>query len=91
MDAYRDLVEKKRPWPRPDANAQARPANGPTKDHACTQPDPYLDAIWRLAVGLDLGSRSVLEAEVLMWRICTAKSLPHETIRRALNEDWEDD
>ena len=54
-------------------------------------PDPDLDAIWRLAVGLDLGSRSVLEAEVLMWRICNAKSMPREAIERALNEEWEND
>lgn len=53
------------------------------------QPDPDLDAIWRIAAGLDLGSRSVLEAEVLMWRICRAKSMPRDATRRALNEDWE--
>ena len=50
-----------------------------------------MDAIWRLAVGLDLGSRSVLEAEVLMWRICNAKSMPRKAIERALNEEWEND
>jgi len=53
------------------------------------QPDADLDAIWRLAVGLDLGDRSVLEAEVLMWRICNAKSMPRRAIERALNEQWE--
>ena len=57
-------------------------------EHLSAQPDPDLDVIWRIAAGLDLGSRSVLEAEVLMWRICKAKSMPHDAIRRALNEEW---
>ena len=59
--------------------------------HLPDQPDPDLDAVWRLAVGLDLGSRSVLEAEVLMWRICNAKSLSIDVTRRALNDEWESD
>jgi hypothetical protein len=54
-----------------------------------TPQDPDLDAIWRLAVGLDLGSRSVLEAEVLLWRICNAKAMSRESMERALNEEWE--
>jgi hypothetical protein len=53
--------------------------------------DPDLDAVWRFAVGLDLGDRSVFEAEVLLWRICHAKSMPREVIERALNEDWENE
>ena len=61
------------------------------EERAFTQPDPDLDAIWRLAVGLDLGTRSVLEAEVLLWRICNAKSLSSDLTRRALNSDWEND
>ena len=52
-------------------------------------PDPDLHEIWRVAIGLDLGSRSVLEAEVLMWRICNAKNMPRAAIERALNEEWE--
>jgi len=52
-------------------------------------PDPDVDAIWRVAVGLDLGNRSVLEAEVLLSRICRAKSMPREAIERALNDEWE--
>ena len=52
-------------------------------------PDADLDAIWRFAIGLDLGSRSVLEAEVLLSRICKAKDMPREAIERALNAEWE--
>jgi len=51
------------------------------------QPDPDVDAIWRTAIGLDLEDRSVLEAEVLLWRICSAKSVPPAAIFRALFED----
>ena len=65
--------------------------NGNAEKSSYVPPDPDLDAIWRLAVGLDLGSRSVLEAEVLMWRICNAKSMPRKAIERALNEEWEND
>lgn len=65
-----------------------QPSCSPAKS-SYVQPDPDLDEIWRVAVGLDLGSRSVLEAEVLMWRICNAKNIPREAIERALNEEWE--
>jgi hypothetical protein len=61
------------------------------QENGYSQLDPDLDDIWRLAIGLDLGNRSVLEAEVLMWRICKAKSLPRDAMRRALNEEWEGD
>jgi hypothetical protein len=47
------------------------------------------DAVWRIAIGLDLGSRSVFEAELLLRRICSAKSLPSDAIDRVLNENWE--
>lgn len=69
-----------------------KPPSQPTEaseKSSYVQPDADLDAIWRLAVGLDLGSRSVFEAEVLMWRICNAKSMPREAIKHALNEEWE--
>ncbi|HSS98010.1 MAG TPA: hypothetical protein VLK33_13310 [Terriglobales bacterium] len=65
------------------------PAEGEREKSSYVEPDADLDAIWRLAIGLDLGSLSVLEAEVLMWRICNAKSMPREAIERALNEEWE--
>ncbi len=65
------------------------PATGAPEKSSYIQPDVDLDAIWRTAIGLDLGSRSVLEAEVLLSRICNAKSMPREAIERALNEDWE--
>jgi hypothetical protein len=58
---------------------------------ARNMPDPELDAIWRIVAGLDLESRSVLEAEVLIWRICTAKSVPGAVRHRALNAEWEGD
>jgi len=75
----------------PSRSADAKCLSGseyPEQEHQYAQPDPDLDAIWRIAAGLDLGSRSVLEVEVLMWRICTAKSMPQDAIRRALNEEW---
>jgi hypothetical protein len=80
-------VEKKqqlRPWP-----VKACPAPVSLPDEKQVALD--LDEIWRIAVGLDLGSRSVLEAEVLMWRICNAKASSPDVTRRALNEEWESD
>jgi hypothetical protein len=50
-------------------------------------PDPDVDALWRAALPLDLESRSVLEAEVLMWRICTARSLSVDAITRSTNAE----
>jgi len=87
ISIYRELVEMKWPWRVSSVESPGHCANSCLEDHA--QPNPDLDAIWRLAAGLDLGRRSVLEAEVLLWRICTAKSMPAATIRRALNHDWE--
>ena len=55
------------------------------------QPDPDLDAVWRVAIGLDSEDMNVLEAEVLLWRICSAKSIPEATIRRAICEEWKFD
>jgi hypothetical protein len=43
----------------------------------------------RIIAGLDIEDRSVLEAEVLIWRICSAKSVPAAAIRRALRGEWE--
>ncbi len=39
-------------------------------------PVPHLEdqQVWRASVGLDLADRTVLEAEVLMWRILQQKS-----------------
>ena len=77
------------PWNVDQKHPLRLPEDSDPEKSTCIQPDPDLDAIWRLAVGLDLGSRSVLEAEVLLWRICKAKSVPSEAIERALNEEWE--
>ena len=33
-----------------------------------------LETIWKSSAGLDLSDRTVLEAEVLIWRICTARA-----------------
>lgn len=79
---------KNPPSPSPTAGTENELAE---KERRYAQPDADLDAIWRVAVGLDLGSRSVFEAEVLMWRICKAKSMSHDAVHRALNEDWEGD
>jgi hypothetical protein len=81
-------VDKNKPSPSPTKDAENELAE---KEHRSARPDADLDAIWRVAIGLDLGERSVFEAEVLMWRICKAKSMPHDAILRALNEDWEGD
>jgi len=35
--------------------------------------DREKDAAWKDSIGLDLGDRSVLEAEFLLWRIAAAK------------------
>jgi hypothetical protein len=67
------------------------PEDDYSKQRNYLQPDPDLDAIWRLCIGLDLENRSVLEAEVLISRICSAKSVPDSARRRALREEWESD
>ena len=72
-----------------DQKQPSHPAEDTSGKSSYVQPDAELDAIWRFAVGLDLGSRSVLEAEVLLWRICKAKAISPDTMNRALNEDWE--
>jgi len=64
-------------------------AQPPLEQSSQPRQDADLDAIWRLAVGLDLGDRSVLEAEVLLWRICQAKSMSRQSTERALSEEWE--
>ncbi len=53
------------------------------------QVDSDLDSMWKLTLGLDLEGRSVLEAEVLMWRICSAKHLSAASLNRAIQNDWE--
>ena len=37
-------------------------------------PDLDDQQVWRASIGLDLADRTVLEAEVLMWRILRQKS-----------------
>jgi hypothetical protein len=71
--------------PRPAENIARDPSSTdlPHRDDPL-QPDPDADAVWRIAAGLDLESRSVIEAEVLLWRICAAKSLPQDAVRRVL-------
>lgn len=51
-------------------------------------PEPELDAVWRIADFIDGDDRGPLEAEVMLWRICSAKSIPDATIRRAISEEW---
>jgi|GEM_PF-5035199 len=50
----------------------------PCEEQSKQDAEPCLDvhAIWRASIGLDLEDRSVLEAEVLLWRICSVKSAP---------------
>ena len=37
-------------------------------------PDPEDQLVWSVSLGLDLADRSVLEAEVLIWRIVRQRS-----------------
>jgi len=37
-------------------------------------PDPEDQRVWSASLGLDLADRTVLEAEVLIWRIVRQKS-----------------
>jgi len=37
-------------------------------------PDPEDQQVWSASLGLDLADRTVLEAEVLVWRIVRQKS-----------------
>jgi hypothetical protein len=37
-------------------------------------PDPEDQEVWSASLGLDLADRTVLEAEVLIWRIVRQKS-----------------
>jgi len=40
-------------------------------------PDPDDQLYWSASLGLDLAERTVLEAEVLVWRIVQQKSAAH--------------
>jgi hypothetical protein len=64
------------------------PENGPFHSAPGLDPDPDLDAVWKVAAALDVDDRGPLEAEVLLWRICSAKSIPDTVIRRAVSEEW---
>jgi len=37
-------------------------------------PDPETQQVWNASLGLDLADRTVLEAEVLVWRIVRQKA-----------------
>jgi hypothetical protein len=41
-------------------------------------PDPEDQQVWSASLGLDLADRTVLEAEVLIWRIVRQKSATQE-------------
>jgi len=47
-------------------------------------PDLEDQQIWRASLGLDLADRTVLEAEVLIWRIVREKSAI--LVRQSLNQ-----
>jgi hypothetical protein len=65
------------------------PANENSDAHAHPQAEADLVAVRRVADGLDVDDRGPLEAEVMLWRICSAKSIPDAAIRRAISEEWE--
>jgi hypothetical protein len=75
----------------PRFHATNAPEDGHSRPVGNLPPDPDSDAVWRVAIGLDLEDRGVLEAEALLWRVCCAKSIPEAAIRRALCEEWESD
>jgi len=50
-------------------------------------PDPEGQLFWSASLGLDLADRTVLEAEVLIWRIVRQKST---LIQCALNQKEND-
>jgi hypothetical protein len=41
-------------------------------------PDPEDQAVWNASLGLDLADRTVLEAEVLVWRIVRQRAAGSE-------------
>ena len=65
------------------------PANEHSNAHALPQAEADLDAVRRVADALDVDDPGPLEAEVMLWRICSAKSIPDVAIRRAISEEWE--
>lgn len=48
-------------------------------------PDLDDQQIWRACIGLDLADRTVLEAEVLIWRVVREKSAT--LMRQSLNQE----
>ncbi len=75
--------------PRFPTSESHRPEDRLVHSLVCPDPDPDLDAVWNVAAGLDADDRGPLEAEVLLWRICSAKSIPAKVIQRAMCEDWQ--
>ncbi len=73
--------------------SQVRPTNPPADERSSAQRplqrDADLAAVRRVADGLDVDDPGPLEAEVMLWRICSAKSIPDDAIRRAISEEWE--
>jgi hypothetical protein len=57
------------------------PTNSPTDEssnaHRPSQVELDLDAVRRVADGLDVDNRGPPESEVLLWHICSAKSRYH--------------
>ena len=51
-------------------------------------PDLDDQQLWRACIGLDLADRTVLEAEVLIWRIIRQKSIA--PMQQALNQGEND-
>ena len=58
-------------------------------DQAERRPSLDAQASAEVADGLDVDDPGPLEAEVMLWRICSAKSIPDAAIRRAISEEWE--
>jgi hypothetical protein len=46
----------------------------PINSNDFVMPDPEDQQVWSASLGLDLADRTVLEAEVLIWRIVRQKS-----------------
>jgi len=72
----------------PTAGPASLPEDAFSRASVPFEPDPDVEAVWRVAIALDSDDRGPLEAEVLLWRVCSAKSIPDAAIQRALSEEW---
>ena len=51
-------------------------------------PDPEDQQVWNASLGLDLADRTVLEAEVLIWRIVRQRSAIQDAAISKIETTW---